>query len=132
MTGAPAPIRRSILVAEDESLLRMVAVDMFEKAGYHVIDVESGDEGAQALADGDENIVGLFTDVHMPGVIDGFALAKITHDLHPDAVILIVSGKAVPSPENMPADAIFMGKPYDEKAVLLLLDQLFKTNEAKS
>jgi CheY-like chemotaxis protein len=112
-----------ILVAEDESLLRMGAVDMLEEAGYEVIEVGSGDEGAEALAQG-QLIAGLLTDVHMPGVINGLALAKITHRLYPDAVILVVSGKAAPSAADLPPGARFISKPYDNKAVLQALDTL--------
>ncbi len=112
-----------ILVAEDESLLRMVAVDMLEDAGYHVIEVESGDEGALVLGDG-RIIAGLVTDIQMPGGIDGCALAAITHRLHPDAVIVVVSGNRVPAPQELPAGAKFIGKPYDAKHVLRTLNAL--------
>jgi len=118
-----APSSLSILVAEDESLLRMVAVDMLEAAGFHVIEVESGDEGAEILASGQE-IAGLVTDIQMPGLIDGCALAQITHDRHPRAVILIVSGNRVPNSDELPSGARFIGKPYDMGNVLRTLEQM--------
>ena len=119
----PAPDTPSILVAEDESLLRMVAVDMLEAAGYHVIEVESGDEGAKVLAGG-QDIAGLVTDIQMPGAIDGCALAKITHDMHPNAVIVVVSGNRIPDVRELPSGAKFIGKPYDVRQVLRTLEQM--------
>ncbi len=121
-----APEALSILVAEDESLLRMVAVDMLEDAGYHVIEVESGDEGAKILK-GNQAIAGLITDIQMPGVIDGCALAAITHDRRPNAVILVVSGNRVPDASELPAGAKFIGKPYDVKRVLSTLTHMLQT-----
>jgi CheY-like chemotaxis protein len=119
------PARPLILLAEDESLLRMCAVEMLEDAGYEVIEVCSGDEAAEALAKG-QCIAGLLTDVHMPGAINGLALARITHRLYPDAVILVVSGQAVPSAADLPPGARFIGKPYECKVVLEMFDTLMK------
>jgi CheY-like chemotaxis protein len=121
----PHPKIQSILVAEDESLLRMVAVDMLEQAGFHVIEVENGDDGAQILADGQE-IAGLITDIQMPGGIDGCALAAITHRLHPDAVIVVVSGNHVPKAGELPVGAKFIGKPYDVRGVLRTLNEMLE------
>ncbi len=118
----PVP-KLSILVVEDESLLRMVAVDMLEEAGYNVIEASTGDEGMTKLDNGTP-LAGLLTDVQMPGATDGLALAKITHQMHPNAVILVVSGHARPTAEDLPPGATFLGKPYNGRVVLRLLDQL--------
>lgn len=115
--------RRSILVAEDETLLRMLAVDMLEDAGFQVIEVASGDAGAKALAEGGD-IAALLTDIQMPGDIDGIALARITHDLHPDAAILVVSGQRLPAAAALPEGAKFMAKPYEVKKILSALNEL--------
>lgn len=113
----------AILVVEDESILRMVAADMLDEAGYHVIEAGSGDEGLAAL-DGGMPIAGLFTDVQTPGNTDGFALAKITHERFPGAAILVVSGAAKPGEGDLPPGAMFLGKPYSGRAVLRTLDEL--------
>lgn len=113
----------SILLVEDESLLRMVAVDMLEEAGYHVIEAQSGEEGAKALASG-APIAGLFTDVQLPGAVDGIALARIMHEKHQSAAILVVSGGVRPSIGDLPPGAMFLGKPYAAHAVLRTLDEM--------
>ncbi len=122
MTPEPGN-RLSILVAEDESLLRMVAVDALEEAGYDVIEVETGDEGARVVAAG-HTLAGLVTDIQMPGGIDGCALAQITHARHPEAVIVVVSGNRVPGAGELPIGARFIGKPYSVNAVLSTLTQM--------
>jgi CheY-like chemotaxis protein len=116
---APPGSAGSILVVEDETLLRMMAVDMFEDAGFTVFEAESGEEGAKALAANDA-IDALFTDVEMPGSIDGIMLAGIAHDLHPRVKILVVSGRATPSAQSLPPGAKFVGKPYDNQTVVAL------------
>ena len=122
MTQPPIQAR-SILIAEDESLLRMVTAEMFEAAGYHVIEVDSADAGAGIVADG-RDIAGLVTDIQMPGLIDGVALARITHEQHPQAVIIVVSGQSIPGVDELPEGAKFIGKPYDTRQILKTLDAM--------
>ena len=119
----------SILVVEDESLLRMVAVDMLEEAGYNVIEAQTGEEGMAVLNSG-VPLAGLFTDVQMPGTMDGLALATISHKMHPDTVILVVSGRTRPTDAELPPGARFLGKPYDGRAVLRMLDQMISSHES--
>ncbi len=120
---SPRSPRLAILVAEDESLLRMLTADTLEEAGFDVIEVATGDAGACILKDGRE-IAGLVTDIQMPGQIDGCALAQITHQQHPDAAILVVSGNRVPGPTELPEGAEFIGKPYEVGMVLRTLKQM--------
>ncbi|WP_404712868.1 response regulator [Sphingomonas sp. MMS24-J13] len=117
MSVSPAARAGTILVVEDETLLRMMAVDMFEDAGFTVFEAKSGAEGAQILADND-SIGGLFTDVEMPGEVDGFELARIAHVSHPSVAIMVVSGRAAPQGHDLPPGAKFVGKPYDTQAVI--------------
>jgi CheY-like chemotaxis protein len=109
----------SILVVEDEALLRMMAVDIFEEAGFTVFEAGNGEDGARLLADHAE-IDGLFTDVEMPGAVSGLALARIAHERHPHVAILIVSGRTTPAADDLPPGAKFVGKPYDTQAILRL------------
>jgi CheY-like chemotaxis protein len=115
--------QRSVLVVEDESLLRMMAVDMFEDAGFRVIEASTGDEAADLLASEDV-IDGLFTDIEMPGAINGLALARLTHEIHPDAAVIVVSARSKPGPGELPPSATFIDKPYGSEAVLIALSKL--------
>jgi CheY-like chemotaxis protein len=119
MPSSEAP-RKSVLVVEDETLLRMVAVEMFEDAGFEVLEAETADDAAQILLEA-HSIVGLFTDVEMPGSLDGVGLAHITHKLHPNAAILVVSGRAQIEASDLPPGSRFMSKPYSSVVVLAAL-----------
>ena len=115
--------KRSILIVEDETLVRMLAVDFFEDAGFHVIEVETADQGARVL-EGVLPIHGIFTDIETPGAIDGVALARITHALRPDAAIVVVSGRVRPSVDDLPHGARFVPKPYEGRNVLKILHEM--------
>ena len=110
------PTQLSILVAEDDSLLRMMASDLFEEAGFKVEEAASGESALRQLGDGP--IAALFTDVELGGDVDGFKLARIAHQRNPGTAILIVSGRRTPNAADLPPGAIFVSKPYDLDRVL--------------
>jgi DNA-binding NtrC family response regulator len=126
MTGSS--VQKSVLIVEDETLLRMVAIDMFEDAGFTVFAAETADEGAYILEDA-PRIDTVFTDVETPGKLNGLALAKLTHDLHPEAAILVVSGRTRVAQSELPPRSRFIGKPYRIAQVLQALAQLQGGNE---
>jgi CheY-like chemotaxis protein len=115
--------RRSVLVIEDETLLRMVAVDMLEEAGFNVVEAATADEGARILAEA-HRIDGVFTDIETPGDLDGIGLAHVTHALHPNAAILVVSGRVRVEAAALPPRSRFLGKPYSSVIVLNALQEL--------
>ncbi len=116
------PTQLSILVAEDESLLRMMASDLFEGAGFKVSEAASGEAALRLLGDGP--VAALFTDVELGGALDGFKLARIAHERNPDTAILVVSGRRVPERSDLPPGAIFVRKPYDLDNVLASLEAM--------
>ncbi len=111
------------MVVEDEALVRMMAVDLFEQAGFHVLEADNGADAARALADLD-SIHGLFADIAMPGPMDGLELARVACELHPEAIVLLVSSMAPPLAGELPGCARFIAKPYDSAAVLRAFDLL--------
>lgn len=118
--GTPS---QSILVVEDESLLRWMAVEMFEEAGFDVVEAPTAEEALRVLESGEE-IAGLFTDVETASALDGLALARITHQRFPETVIVVVSGRAFPNDRDLPPGAVFVTKPYDVKAVIATLNHM--------
>jgi two-component system, response regulator PdtaR len=86
MTNTPA-----ILIVEDEGLVRLLGVDTFVDAGFRVIEAINGDV-ALGLLEADSDVQLLFTDVSMPGKMDGLALAREVHDRWPHIGIMVVSG----------------------------------------
>lgn len=123
------PNQLSILVAEDESLLRIMASDLFEGAGFHVMEAASGESALRLLGDGP--ITALFTDVELGGNLDGFKLARIAHQRNPDTAILVVSGRRTPNPADLPPGAIFVSKPYDLDRVLESLQSMIGAASAE-
>ncbi|HMI19662.1 MAG TPA: response regulator [Sphingomonas sp.] len=117
MTSINNPRRRSIMVVDDEALVRMMAVDLFEQAGFHVLEAANGADAARTITDLD-SIHGLFIDIAMPGPMNGLELARIACELHPEAIVLLVSSKTPPAAHELPGCARFIAKPYDGAAVL--------------
>ncbi len=105
-TGIP----RIVLVVEDEMLLRMRAVDMVEDAGYTSVEAVDADE-ALVILETRSDIALLFTDIQMPGSMDGLELARAVHARWPPIKIILVSGQLKLSRSDIPRDSRFFGKP---------------------
>src|SRR5437868_9272949 len=99
----------NVLVVEDEMVLRMRAVDIVEDAGFTAVEAVNADE-AMAILESRSDIAVLFTDIQMPGSMDGLKLAHAVHSRWPDIKILLVSGQLKPSEAERPADSRFFGK----------------------
>jgi CheY-like chemotaxis protein len=99
-----------ILVVEDEMLLRMRVVDMVEDAGYTSVEAVDADQ-AVAILESRSDIALLFTDIQMPGAMDGLALAHSVHKRWPPIKIILVSGQLQLSSGDIPPDSRFFGKP---------------------
>jgi two-component system, response regulator PdtaR len=106
MTNIPA-----ILIVENEALVRLLGVGTFADAGFRVIEANNGDE-AFHLLEADSDVQLLFTDVRMPGKMDGLALAREVHDRWPHIGIMVVSGQSIPEKHQLPTGCRFLRKPY--------------------
>ncbi|MGX9393986.1 response regulator (plasmid) [Nitrobacteraceae bacterium UC4446_H13] len=104
-------IRRVVLVVEDEFLLRMLAVDMVEDAGYISLEAADADE-AFAILESRSDIALLFTDIQMPGSMDGLQLAHAVYKRWPPIRIIVVSGQLRPAGNDIPNESRFFGKPF--------------------
>src|SRR3984885_1703356 len=109
MSTEPAEVAK-VLVVEDEMILRMRAADLVEDAGFLPIEAVNADE-AISILESRSDISLLFTDIQMPGSIDGLMLAHAVHDRWPSIKIILVSGQVKPSDAERPADSRFFGKP---------------------
>jgi CheY-like chemotaxis protein len=112
-----------VLVVEDEMLLRMRAVDIVEDAGYTSVEAVDADE-AVAILECRSDIALLFTDIQMPGSMDGLALARSVHDRWPPIKIILVSGQVKPTAIDIPADSRFFGKPLEDRAMIAQLQSM--------
>ncbi len=100
-----------VLVVEDEELLRLMAVDLVEEAGFVPLVAKNADEAICILEEHSE-ISLLFTDIQMPGSMDGLKLAHAVRQRWPPIKIVIVSGKVPLSENDMPTNSRFFAKPY--------------------
>ena len=112
-SGVPAVV----LVVEDEMLLRMRAVDMVEDAGYTSVEAVDADE-AVAILESRSDIALMFTDIQMPGSMDGLKLAHAVRARWPPIKIILVSGQLQPAIIDIPADSRFYGKPLGAKEMI--------------
>ncbi len=109
-----------ILVVEDEALIRMDAAELIRDLGFKVIEAVDADQ-AVSLLETVPGVTVLFTDIQMPGSMDGLLLAAVVRDRWPPIALLITSGKISPATDAMPTGARFISKPYSPWA---LKDQL--------
>ena len=100
-----------VLVVEDEPLIRFNAVDLIECAGFDVVEAADADQAIGILADRMDVAV-VFTDIDMPGSMDGLKLAAAVRKRWPGIEIIITSGKFIPSPDSLPSRCRFLSKPY--------------------
>lgn len=105
-----------ILVVEDESLLRMDTASFLEEEGFKVLEAHNADE-AILILEKHAKIRLIFTDIHMPGSMDGLKLAHYVRRRWPPVRIILTSGKRDLVDEEMPADSFFMTKPYEHSAL---------------
>jgi two-component system, response regulator PdtaR len=106
-----------VLIVEDEALVRLSAVGMLEDAGFRTIEAANGDEALELLA-ADSDVQLLFTDVNMPGIIDGLVLARQVHDRWPQIGIVVASAKKEPQLGELPVGSRFERKPYNVDMVV--------------
>jgi two-component sensor histidine kinase/CheY-like chemotaxis protein len=112
-----------VLVVEDEMLLRMRAADIVEDAGFTPVEAVNADE-AMAILQSRSDIAVLFTDIQMPGSMDGLKLALTVHTRWPDIKIVLVSGQVKPSDAERPANSRFFGKPLGVEQMIAELQAM--------
>jgi CheY-like chemotaxis protein len=113
-----------ILVAEDDMLIRMMAVDALADAGFAVIEASHA-EGALDVLSAQANEIGaLFTDINMPGTMNGLELAHHVRGCWPWIGLLVASGNAAPTGADLPAGSRFLRKPYNPLHVVMHIREL--------
>ena len=119
------PLRPVVLLVEDEPLVRMDAADVLENAGFEVIEAADAGAAREAL-ESRQDIRVLFTDVQMPGPMNGLDLAWLVHDHRPDVCLVITSGHIRPDRDRLPEEAVFIAKPYAEQVPAIIIRSLLK------
>lgn len=118
--GVPRPV---VLVVEDEFLIRLHAVDVIREGGFAVIEAADADE-AVAILEARSDIVAVFTDIQMPGSMDGLKLAHAVRNRWPPIKILAASGNVQLSLNDLPSGGQFLRKPYTGQQISTALREL--------
>lgn len=105
--------KTTILVVEDEMMVRMQSTDILEEAGFQVVEAESADRALEIL-DQQSQIHVLFSDVDMPGSMDGLELARQVHRRWPNIRLLLTSGHHNLTSSNLPDAGKFVPKPWNQ------------------
>jgi CheY-like chemotaxis protein len=114
----------AVLIVEDEALIRIGAARMIEDAGFDVIEAANADEAIQTL-ESRSDIRVVFTDIHMPGSMDGLKLAHAVRHRWPPIKIVVTSGREpLPTGQDLPEGGRFFPKPYDPIEVCDTLREL--------
>ncbi len=125
----PDPVA-NVLVVEDEMVLRLRAVDIVEDAGFNAVEAVNADE-ALAILESRSDISLLFSDIQMPGSMDGLKLAHAVHERWPAIKIILVSGQVKLGDTEKPANSRFFGKPLEVKQMISELQEMVGTGKLK-
>lgn len=117
------PARYAVLIVEDDALVRAEAVDLCEEAGFTAYEAKNADQAIRMLERHSEIRV-LFTDVEMPGTMDGLKLARAVRDRWPPVSIIVTSGRVKVGAADMPENGLFFAKPYPPKGIIKALNDI--------
>ena len=107
-------------------VLRMRAVDIVEDAGFTAVEASNADQ-ALSILESRSDISLLFSDIQMPGTMDGLKLAHAVYNRWPSIKIILVSGKVNLSETERPPDSRFFGKPLEGKRMIAELREMVGT-----
>jgi CheY-like chemotaxis protein len=128
----PRPFSVStVLVVEDDETLRMCAADVVADAGFTPVEAANADE-AVAILESRPDIALLFTDIQMPGSMDGLGFARTVHDRWPVIKIILVSGRVELSERERPVNSRFYQKPFSMKQMVEDLQDMLRPGQVQS
>jgi len=117
------PSKSVVLVVEDEPLIRLMAIELIEEGGFEVV-AASDAAAAVAILERRLDIRIVFTDIDMPGGMDGIRLAAVIRERWPPLQIVVTSSHLNVHPSQMPARGVFLSKPYEGRELVGLLRSL--------
>jgi CheY-like chemotaxis protein len=115
--------RPVVLIVEDEFLLRMHAADMIAAAGFEVVEAGNADQAIEIL-EARRDIGVVFTDIQMPGSMDGLKLARAVRGRWPPIKIVATSGRVHVAETDLPEGGRFLPKPYGANEIAGVLREL--------
>jgi CheY-like chemotaxis protein len=122
MQAKPAKLRRVVLIVEDEPFVRLTGADLLAEAGFEVLEAGNADQALRILEATPEVRV-VFSDVEMPGSLDGLDLARHICQRWPSTGIVLTSGHRI-RPEAIPQEGRFLPKPYAGPALVRQIEEM--------
>jgi CheY-like chemotaxis protein len=116
----------AVLVVEDEALILLDIVFQLEAEGFKTYEASNAD-AAIAILNAHPDIRLIFTDIDMPGSMDGLKLAAAVRDRWPPVKIIVTSGRHLVGADEMPEGSLFFRKPYDHGAIALSMRAMLNT-----
>jgi two-component system, response regulator PdtaR len=111
-----------VLIVEDEPLVRMVARDIFEEAGFEPIEAANADEAMRLLSCANR-FAAVVSDIEMPGDMSGLDLAWAVRTHWPRIAVILTSGRQLPRPSELPRKVRFIAKPYHPAHLVQLVTE---------
>ena len=113
----------TILIVEDEAIVRFELIDFFRDEGYRVFEAESADQ-AIVLMERNSTIRIVLTDIDMPGSMDGLKLAHYIRERYPPTLLLLASGRVTVRQSDLPDSSVFLSKPFDPTRLIRTIDAM--------
>ncbi len=118
-----------VLIVEDSAIIRMGAIDLVVAAGYEALEASSADEAIRILEQRDD-IDLVFTDVQMPGTMDGVKLSHYIRDRWPPLKLIVASGATILEESSLPLGSKFFSKPYDDNSITDAIAHLLSSDRS--
>jgi CheY-like chemotaxis protein len=127
--GDITPNRKDvILIVEDSAIIRMGAVDLIVHAGYEALEVSNAEEAIRIL-ETRTDVVLVFTDVGMPGTMDGIKLAHYIRNRWPPVKLIVASGRSIVEQSRLPEGSQFFSKPYNDGTIIEQIHRMLSPTE---
>ena len=126
METSASPNKPLVLVVDDEFLVRTTVVDQLEDAGFPVLEAANADAALNLLAAHADEVQVVFTDLNMPGSMDGLALVEEVHQRWPHILLLLASGKEDLNDSDVPDDGRFLSKPFLQAGVVHTINDMIQ------
>lgn len=112
----------AVLVVDDEVFIRMVAADVLSETGIAIYEAGNSSE-ALAVLEAHPDVALIFTDVNMPGDMDGLELSGVVHRRWPHIKLIVTSGRQIISDRSLPDNGTFLPKPYAPSDLIELVEK---------
>ncbi len=112
-----------VLVVEDEPILRMMAMDLVEEAGFRAVEATDATQAIEIL-ERRSDIRIVFSDIDMPRGLDGMRLAALIRKRWPPIELILTSDGLLPDLALLPEGGVFFSRPYLERDVIATLRRM--------